>query len=52
MSPTTGVPVDLDAVRAALAGVTTPRSARPITELDMVKDVKVDGRIVAVSTCT
>src|ERR687884_283296 len=48
MSLSTGSPVDLDAVRAALATVNDPEIRRPITELDMVKDVRVDGGIVRV----
>jgi ATP-binding protein involved in chromosome partitioning len=44
----TGSPVDLDAVRTALATVKDPEIRRPITELDMVKDVRVDGGIVRV----
>jgi ATP-binding protein involved in chromosome partitioning len=48
MSVSTGSPVDVDAVRAALATVNDPEIRRPITELDMVKDVRVDGGIVRV----
>src|SRR5437763_3698419 len=48
MSVTAGSPVDLDAVRAALATVDDPEIRRPVTELDMVKDVQVDGGIVRV----
>ena len=48
MSVTAGSPVDLDAVRAALAKVDDPEIRRPVTELDMVKDVQVDGGIVRV----
>src|SRR5918911_126910 len=48
MSLSTGSPVDLDAVHAALARVNDPEIRRPITELDMVKDVQVDGGIVRV----
>src|SRR5918912_4410834 len=40
--------ISLDAVRAALATVNDPEIRRPITELDMVKDVRVDGGIVRV----
>jgi len=38
----------LDAVRAALATVNDPEIRRPITELDMVKSVDLDGGRVAV----
>ena len=48
MSASAGSPVDLDAVRAALATVNDPEIRRPITELDMVKDVRADGGIVRV----
>ena len=48
MSPTTGVPVSMDAVRAALATVDDPEIRRPVTELGMVKDVTADGGIVRV----
>jgi ATP-binding protein involved in chromosome partitioning len=48
MSVSTGSPVEVDAVRAALATVNDPEIRRPITELDMVKDVRVDGGIVRV----
>ncbi|MGZ4603168.1 MAG: iron-sulfur cluster assembly protein, partial [Kineosporiaceae bacterium] len=48
MSVSTGTPVDLDAVRAALTTVNDPEIRRPITELDMVKDVRADGGIVRV----
>src|ERR687885_1591100 len=48
MSVSTGSPVDLDAVHAALATVNDPEIRRPITELDMVKDVRADGGIVRV----
>jgi ATP-binding protein involved in chromosome partitioning len=48
MSVSAGSPVDLDAVRAALATVNDPEIRRPITDLDMVKDVRADGGIVRV----
>jgi ATP-binding protein involved in chromosome partitioning len=48
MSVAAGSPVDLDAVRAALATVNDPEIRRPITDLDMVKDVRADGGIVRV----
>ena len=48
MAPPVGTPVDLDAVRAALATVDDPEIRRPITELDMIKDVQADGGIVRV----
>ena len=38
----------MDALRAALATVNDPEIRRPITELDMVKSVEVDGGTVAV----
>jgi ATP-binding protein involved in chromosome partitioning len=41
--------VSLDAVRAALATVNDPEIRKPITELDMVKSVDVDGPRVAVT---
>jgi len=41
--------VSLDAVHAALATVDDPEIRRPITELDMVKAVDVDGGRVAVT---
>ncbi len=47
MSPIAS-PVDLDAVRAALATVNDPEIRRPVTELGMVKDVQADGGIVRV----
>ena len=37
-----------DAVRAALARVQDPEIRRPITELDMVRDVRVDGAVAHV----
>ncbi len=37
-----------DQVLAALATVDDPEIGKPITELDMVRDVRVDGRAVAV----
>ena len=40
--------VSLEAVRAALATVRDPEIRRPITDLDMVKSVEVDGGTVAV----
>ncbi len=39
----------LDAVQAALATVNDPEIRRPITELDMVKSVELDGGTVAVT---
>jgi ATP-binding protein involved in chromosome partitioning len=48
MSTSTGAPVNLDAVHAALATVNDPEIRRPVTELDMVKGVAVDGGIVRV----
>jgi ATP-binding protein involved in chromosome partitioning len=41
-------PVTADAVRTALAGVLDPEIRRPITELDMVRSVEVDGGRVTV----
>lgn len=41
--------VSLDAVHAALATVNDPEIRKPITELDMVKSVDVDGGRVAVT---
>jgi ATP-binding protein involved in chromosome partitioning len=41
--------VSLDAVQAALATVNDPEIHRPITELDMVKSVDVDGGVVSVA---
>ncbi|WP_088316862.1 Mrp/NBP35 family ATP-binding protein [Kineosporia sp. R_H_3] len=41
--------VSLDAVHAALATVNDPEIRKPITELDMVKSVDVDGARVAVT---
>jgi ATP-binding protein involved in chromosome partitioning len=38
----------LDAVQAALATVNDPEIRRPITELDMVKSVDIDGPVVSV----
>jgi ATP-binding protein involved in chromosome partitioning len=46
MAPSTVV--DLDAVRAALSTVNDPEIRRPVTELDMVKEVQADGGIVRV----
>ncbi|WP_163511083.1 Mrp/NBP35 family ATP-binding protein [Fodinicola acaciae] len=45
-APTTNAPSE-DAVRQALAGVNDPEIRRPITDLGMVKDVRVspDGRV-------
>jgi len=40
--------VSTDAIRAALASVKDPEIRRPITDLDMVKSVEVDGGRVAV----
>ncbi|HVN13603.1 MAG TPA: Mrp/NBP35 family ATP-binding protein [Kineosporiaceae bacterium] len=48
MSVSTGSPVDLEAVRAALATVNDPEIRRPITELDMIKEIRADGAIVRV----
>jgi ATP-binding protein involved in chromosome partitioning len=42
-------PTTLDAVQTALAGVNDPEIRRPITELDMVKSVDIDGGLVAVA---
>ena len=39
----------LEAVQAALATVNDPEIRRPITELDMVKSVDIDGPVVAVT---
>ena len=39
----------LDAVQAALATVNDPEIRRPITELDMVKSVDIDGSVVSVT---
>jgi ATP-binding protein involved in chromosome partitioning len=39
----------LDAIQAALATVIDPEIRRPITELDMVKSVDIDGPVVAVT---
>jgi ATP-binding protein involved in chromosome partitioning len=39
----------LDAVRSALATVNDPEIRRPITELDMVKSVEIEGDTVAVA---
>jgi ATP-binding protein involved in chromosome partitioning len=39
----------IDAVRAALATVKDPEIRRPITELDMVKSIEIDGGQVAVA---
>jgi ATP-binding protein involved in chromosome partitioning len=39
----------LEAVQAALATVNDPEIRRPITELDMVKSVEIDGPVVAVT---
>jgi ATP-binding protein involved in chromosome partitioning len=39
----------LDAVQAALATVNDPEIRRPITELDMVKSVDIDGPVVSVT---
>lgn len=41
-------PVSHDAVMAALAGVNDPEIRRPITELDMVRSVDIDGGAVVV----
>jgi ATP-binding protein involved in chromosome partitioning len=41
--------VSLDAVHAALATVNDPEIRKPITELDMVKSVEVEGTTVAVT---
>jgi len=48
MSVSTGSSVDLEAVRAALATVNDPEIRRPITELDMIKEIRADGAIVRV----
>jgi ATP-binding protein involved in chromosome partitioning len=42
------MPATLDAVRSALATVQDPEIRRPITELDMVKSVEIEGGTVAV----
>jgi ATP-binding protein involved in chromosome partitioning len=42
-------PPTLEAVRAALATVNDPEIRRPITELDMVKSVDLDGGLVRVA---
>ncbi len=39
----------LDAIQAALATVNDPEIRRPITELDMVKSVDVDGPVVSIT---
>lgn len=39
----------LDAVQAALATVNDPEIRRPITELDMVKSVDIDGPVVSIT---
>ncbi|HST80832.1 MAG TPA: Mrp/NBP35 family ATP-binding protein [Kineosporiaceae bacterium] len=39
----------LDAIQAALATVNDPEIRRPITELDMVKSVDVDGAVVSIT---
>jgi len=39
----------LDAVQAALATVNDPEIRRPITELDMVKSVNIDGPVVSIT---
>jgi ATP-binding protein involved in chromosome partitioning len=39
----------IEAVQAALATVIDPEIRRPITELDMVKSVEIDGGVVAVT---
>jgi ATP-binding protein involved in chromosome partitioning len=41
-------PTTLEAVRTALAGVNDPEIRQPITELDMVKSVDIDGGRVSV----
>jgi ATP-binding protein involved in chromosome partitioning len=38
-----------DAVLAALAGVIDPELRRPVTELDMVRDLEIDGGIVSLT---
>ena len=38
----------IEAIRAALATVNDPEIRRPITDLDMVKSVEIDGGRVAV----
>jgi ATP-binding protein involved in chromosome partitioning len=39
----------IDQVRSALATVDDPEIGRPITELDMVRDVRIDGRLVSLA---
>ncbi len=48
MPPVTPSGPSLDAIRAALATVNDPEIRRPITDLDMVKSVDVEGGRVAV----
>jgi ATP-binding protein involved in chromosome partitioning len=43
------MPTTLDAVRSALATVQDPEIRRPITDLDMVKSVEIEGGTVAVA---
>ncbi|HEX2808295.1 MAG TPA: Mrp/NBP35 family ATP-binding protein [Kineosporiaceae bacterium] len=43
------MPTTLEAVHTALAGVNDPEIRKPITELDMVKSVDIDGGRVSVS---
>ena len=40
---------DRDDILRALEGVTDPELRRPVTELDMVRDVRVDGADVQVT---
>ena len=43
------MPVDRDAVLKALESVIDPELRKPVTELDMVRDVEIDGPNVAVT---